>query len=70
MLSVVFTSVGIPIEGLALLASIDRIREMISTVLNILGDAVTAVYIARQENELDVGLYDSQEPLLNPAETI
>jgi dicarboxylate/amino acid:cation (Na+ or H+) symporter, DAACS family len=60
MLSVVFTSVGLPIEGLALLAGIDRIREMISTVLNILGDAVVAVYIAKQEGELDERQYNHE----------
>lgn len=57
MLTVVFTSVGLPIEGLALLAGIDRIREMGSTVLNILGDAVCAVYVAKQEGELDERQY-------------
>ncbi len=57
MLTVVFTSVGLPLEGLALLAGIDRIREMGSTVLNILGDAVCAVYVAKQEGELDLQQY-------------
>jgi Na+/H+-dicarboxylate symporter len=61
MLSVVFASVGLPIEGLALLAGIDRIREMGSTVLNILGDAVCAVYIAKQEGELDERQYYHEE---------
>lgn len=61
MLSVVFSSVGIPIEGLALLAGIDRIREMISTVLNVLGDAVAAVYVAKQEGELDERQYYHKE---------
>lgn len=61
MLSVVFTSVGLPIEGLALLAGIDRIREMVSTVLNILGDAVVAVYVAKQEGELDERQYNHEE---------
>lgn len=61
MLSVVFTSVGLPIEGLALLAGIDRIREMVSTVLNILGDAVVAVCIAKQEGELDERQYNHEE---------
>ncbi|KAF3361975.1 Proton/sodium-glutamate symport protein [Chlamydiales bacterium STE3] len=61
MLSVVFSSVGIPIEGLALLASIDRIREMMSTVVNVLGDAVCAVYIAKQEGELDERQYYHSE---------
>jgi DAACS family dicarboxylate/amino acid:cation (Na+ or H+) symporter len=57
MLSVVIASVGLPIEGLALLAGIDRIREMGSTVLNVLGDVVCAVYVAKQEGELDVRQY-------------
>lgn len=61
MLSVVFSSVGLPIEGLALLAGIDRMREMVSTVLNILGDAVVAVYIAKQEGELDERQYNHEE---------
>lgn len=59
MLTMVFTSVGIPIEGLALLAGIDRVREMISTVLNVLGDSVCAVYIAKQEGELDEACYNA-----------
>lgn len=61
MLSVVFNSVGLPIEGLALLVGIDRIREMGSSVLNILGDSVCAVYIAKQEGELDERQYYHEE---------
>lgn len=57
MLTVVFASVGLPIEGLALLAGIDRIREMGSTVLNVLGDAVCAVCVAKQEGEFDEQQY-------------
>lgn len=61
MLSVVFSSIGLPLEGLAMLAGIDRIREMGSTVLNILGDAVCAVYVAKQEGELDERQYYHEE---------
>lgn len=61
MLSVVFASVGLPIEGLALLAGIDRLREMVSTVLNILGDAVCAVYVAKKEGELDERQYNHED---------
>lgn len=57
MISVILTALGLPIEGLALLAGIDRIREMISTVLNIMGDAAVAVWIAKQEGELDEKRY-------------
>jgi len=61
MLSVVFTSVGLPLEGLMLLAGIDRIREMGSTVMNVLGDSVCAIYIAKQEGELDERQYYHEE---------
>lgn len=61
LLSVVLTSVGLPIEGLALLAGVDRIREMASTTLNILGDAVCAVYVAKREGEFDERQYNHEE---------
>lgn len=57
MLSVVITSAGLPVEGIAILAGIDRLREMVSTILNVLGDAVVAVYIAKQEGEFDERQY-------------
>lgn len=53
MLSAVLSSAGLPIEGIGLLLGIDRIREMISAVVNSMGDAVVAVTIAKQEGELD-----------------
>lgn len=57
MLSAVLVSAGLPIEGLAILAGIDRVREMVSTILNVTGDAVCAVYIAKQEEEFDERQY-------------
>lgn len=57
MLSAVLTSLGLPLEGLAILAGIDRLREMVTTVLNILGDAAVTVLIAKQEGELDERKY-------------
>lgn len=61
MLTVVFTSAGLPVEGLALLAGIDRIREMISTVLNVIGDAVCAVCVAKKEGELNIRQYNHKD---------
>lgn len=57
MLPLVFSSIGLPLEGLALLAGIDRLREMVSTVLNVLGDATAAVYVAENEKEMDKRQY-------------
>lgn len=61
MLSVVLGSVGLPIEGIALVAGVDRVREMVTTVVNILGDAVVAVYIAKQEGELNEAQFSHHE---------
>jgi dicarboxylate/amino acid:cation (Na+ or H+) symporter, DAACS family len=61
MLSIVLSSVGLPLEGLAIVAGVDRIREMVSTVVNILGDAIVAVCIAKSEGELDEYQYHNNK---------
>jgi len=53
MLTAVLSSAGLPLEGLAILYGVDRLRDMIGTVLNVLGDAVVAVTVAKNEGELD-----------------
>jgi len=64
LLSVVLVSVGLPIEGLALLAGVDRMREMMSTILNVLGDAVCTLYVAKLEGELDERQYNREEVIV------
>lgn len=68
MLAVVLTSVGLPYEGLFMLAAVDRLRDMIGTVLNVMGDAVVAVVVAKQEGELDELLYALGSPELEGSE--
>ncbi|MDP1834333.1 MAG: dicarboxylate/amino acid:cation symporter [Chlamydiales bacterium] len=63
MLSVVLAAVPLPIEGLTILVGIDRLREMFSTSLNIMGDAVCCVYVAKREGELDERQYYHAESL-------
>ena len=53
MMTMVFTQVGIPMEGIALVAGIDRVLDMARTTLNIMGDATAAVVISHSEGELD-----------------
>lgn len=61
MLSAVLSAVGLPLEGLVVIAAIDRLRDMVGTVLNITGDVVVAVYVAKQENEFDEKTYYNAE---------
>ena len=48
-------SVGIPLEGLAFIAGIDRILDMARTALNVVGNALAALVIAKWENDFDSG---------------
>lgn len=51
MLSMVLLSVGLPMEGLALVAGIDRILDMFRTTLNITGDAAVTCVINETEKQ-------------------
>ena len=51
MLAMVLQSVGLPIEGLALVAGIDRVLDMFRTCLNITGDGAVAVAIDYAEKQ-------------------
>lgn len=59
MLTLVLQSVGLPIEGIAIIIGIDRILDMCRTVINITGDAVCTTIVAKSEGELDVNVYNS-----------
>lgn len=49
MLTMVLQSVGLPIEGIALVAGVDRIFDMGRTVVNITGDASCCVVVSSLE---------------------
>ena len=49
MLAMVLQSVGLPVEGIALVAGIDRIFDMGRTTVNITGDASCAIIVSELE---------------------
>ena len=53
MLTMVFSSVGLPVEGVAMIMGIDRILDMGRTAINITGDAVCTTAIANMVGMLD-----------------
>lgn len=53
MLAMVLSAIGLPLEGIALIAGVDRILDMFRTTVNIVGDASAAVVVAGTENELN-----------------
>jgi Na+/H+-dicarboxylate symporter len=47
MLVIVLQSVGLETAGIALIVAVDRILDMMRTVINVTGDAMTAVLVDR-----------------------
>lgn len=46
-------SVGIPLNGLAFIAGVDRIMDMARTALNVIGNALAVLVIAKWEDQFD-----------------
>ncbi len=57
MLPMVLGSIGLPIEGIALIAGIDRIVDMMRTTISITGDAAVTLCIDHSEGLLDEEKY-------------
>ena len=47
MLAMVLETVGLPVEGIAIIAGVDKLFDMGRTTLNITGDATCALYMTR-----------------------
>ncbi|MFO0390052.1 MAG: dicarboxylate/amino acid:cation symporter [Alphaproteobacteria bacterium] len=58
MMGMVLTSVGLPLEGIALIAGVDRILDMLRTTVNITGDSVITVIVDKSEGTFDQKLYE------------
>jgi len=60
MLSLVLTTVGLPLEGIAIVAGIDRILDMARTTINVTGDLMVTLLIGKSEGELDITVYNKE----------
>lgn len=51
MLSMVLMSIGLPVEGIAIIAGVDKLFDMGRTTLNITGDATAAMWVSKIERK-------------------
>jgi Na+/H+-dicarboxylate symporter len=66
-LAMVLRQVGLPVEGIGLILGVDRLLDMARTVVNVTGDAVVTVVVARAEGELDLERFDDRGVKARPA---
>lgn len=57
MMGMVLTSVGLPLEGIALIAGVDRILDMMRTTVNITGDSLITMLVDKSEGTMDMEQY-------------
>ncbi|MEZ5345707.1 MAG: dicarboxylate/amino acid:cation symporter [Pyrinomonadaceae bacterium] len=58
MLAMVLNQVGLPLEGIGIILGVDRLLDMCRTAVNITGDAMVSVVVAKGENKIDVDVYN------------
>ncbi|MBO6119977.1 MAG: dicarboxylate/amino acid:cation symporter [Lachnospiraceae bacterium] len=58
-LSVLIAQIGIPIEAIGLIMGIDPLCSMFRTMINCLGDVAVSTIVAKDENEMDMAVYQS-----------
>tara|TARA_R110002167_G_scaffold242290_3_gene447812 strand:- start:129858 stop:131168 length:1311 start_codon:yes stop_codon:yes gene_type:complete len=61
MLAMVLNQVGLPVEGIALIIGVDRMLDMIRTAVNVTGDAVATVIIAKSEGEFNEEIFNDSQ---------
>lgn len=60
-LAMVLQSVGLPVEGIALIIGVDRFLDMVRTAVNVTGDAVVSVIVGKSENMFDRDRYENMK---------
>jgi Na+/H+-dicarboxylate symporter len=61
MLAMVLNQVGLPVEGIALIIGVDRLLDMLRTAVNVTGDSVATVIIAKSEGEFNQSIFDNSQ---------
>jgi len=60
-ITIILTTIGLPLEGVGLILAVDRILDMFRTSVNVFSDSCGAVIIARTEGEQNI-LLDENQP--------
>ncbi|MEE9397050.1 MAG: dicarboxylate/amino acid:cation symporter [Methylococcales bacterium] len=61
MLAMVFNQVGLPVEGIGLILGVDRLLDMVRTVVNVTGDATVTCIVAQGEGEINRDIFNDPD---------
>ena len=57
MLAMVLDQVGLPVEGIALIIGVDRLLDMTRTAVNVTGDSMVSIIVAKSEQQFDNDMF-------------
>lgn len=60
-LTMVFNSVGLPVDAIGMIMGIDRILDMIRTAVNVTGDAICTIIVSFKNKSIDLDLYNGKK---------
>lgn len=61
-LTMVFNSVGLPINAIGIILGIDHILDMIRTAVNVTGDAICTMIVSFKNDSLDTDVFNGKKP--------
>jgi proton glutamate symport protein len=67
VLAATLSSTGLPVEGLALIAGVDRFMDMGRTVVNVIGNSLAAAVVSRVEGQFDDQAAADPQPVPIPS---
>ena len=62
-LTMVFNSVGIPVQAIGIIFGIDHILDMFRTAVNVAGDAICTIIVAFKNNSMDVDVFKGKKEM-------
>lgn len=60
-LTMVFNSIGLPVEAIGMILGIDHIIDMFRTTVNITGDAICTIIVAFKNKSVDTDVYNGKK---------
>ena len=60
VMTMVFAQIGLPMEGIALVAGIDRVLDMARTTINVMGDSTGAIIVSAASGEADAAFLQEE----------
>ena len=61
MLTLVFNQVGLPVEAIGIIIGVDRFLDMTRTAVNVTGDAVITLIVAKSEGQMDLEIFNQPD---------